>query len=93
LTVALDRLAAVNAQAQSGLGAGPCATALGHESQAIRATQAAVGNALQALMTRDAAAFAQAQQQALDAQQVAVSSQAQFPLSACISPAAQPPVA
>jgi RDD family len=85
LAVALGNLSTANINAQSGLSAGPCATALSHESQVIRATQAAVHNAVQALRAGDSAAFSQAQQQASAAQQAAASSEAQYPLSACAS--------
>jgi uncharacterized RDD family membrane protein YckC len=85
LAVALGNLSTANSNAQSGLSAGPCATALSHEGQAIRAARAAVHNAVQALRAGDSAAFSQAQQQASAAQQAAASTEAQYPLSACSS--------
>jgi uncharacterized RDD family membrane protein YckC len=83
LAVALRNLSTANTNAHSGVSAGPCATALGHEGQAIRAAGAAVHNALHALQAGDSAAFSQAQQQASAAQQAAAGSEAAYPLSAC----------
>jgi hypothetical protein len=90
LAVALGNLETANTNAQSGLTAGPCATALNHEGQAIHASQAAVRNAGQALQAGDSAAFSHAQQQASVAQQAAASSEAQYPLSACTPTPGQP---